>query len=120
MIDDDPERIVFSEYHAASSPTGAFMIRKGTYKLIYYVDYEPELFDLEADPEETTNVADHPDHADARRDCEAALRAVVDPEKADRQAKDDQNALIEKFGGREAALTTGTPGATPVPGLGHE
>ena len=120
VIDDDPERIVFSEYHAASSPTGAFMIRKGTYKLIYYVDYEPELFDLEADPEETTNVADHPDHADARRDCEAALRAIVDPEKADRQAKDDQNALIEKFGGREAALTTGTPGATPVPGLGHE
>ena len=96
------------------------MIRKGNYKFIYYVEYEPELFDLEADPEETTNLVDHPDHAAARRDCEAALRDIVDPEKADRQAKDDQNALIDKFGGREAALTTGTPGATPVPGQGHE
>jgi choline-sulfatase len=51
---------------------------------------------------------------------EGHLRAICDPEKTDRQAKDDQNALIGKFGGREKALHTGTPGATPVPGQGHE
>ena len=52
-------RIVFSEYHAAGSPTGAYMLRKGKYKFIYYVDYSPELFDLEIDPEETMNLANN-------------------------------------------------------------
>ena len=112
---DDPERIVFSEYHAASSPTGAFMLRKGKYKFNYYVDYEPELFDLKTDPEETTNLAGDPDYANVIAEYEKKLRNICDPEETDRQAKTDQNALIEKFGGREAALNTGTPGATPVP-----
>ncbi len=118
--EDDPERIVFSEYHAASSPTGAFMLRKGKYKFIYYVEYEPELFDLETDPEETTNLAGDPAFADVVTEYEGYLREICDPEKTDRQAKDDQNALIEEFGGRDKALHTGTPGATPVPGQGHE
>ncbi|MBT6095295.1 MAG: sulfatase-like hydrolase/transferase [Rhodospirillaceae bacterium] len=118
--DDDPERIAFSEYHASSSPTGAFMLRKGKYKLIYYVGFEPELFDLDADPEETTNLASDPDYAGVLNDYETHLRDICDPEKTDRQAKDDQNALIETFGGREKALNIGTPGATPVPGQGHE
>jgi choline-sulfatase len=117
---DDPERIVFSEYHAAQSPSGAFMLRKGKYKLNYYVDYEPELFDLEADPEETTNLAGNINYAPIVAEYEGYLRDICDPEKVDREAKDDQNALIEKFGGREKALHTGTPGATPVPGQGQE
>ena len=117
---DDPERIAFGEYHASSSPTGAFMLRKGRYKLIYYVEYEPELFDLEADPEETIDLAGNPDYADVLKEYEGYLRAICDPEKTDRQAKDDQNVLIEKFGGRDKALHTGTPGATPVPGQAHE
>ncbi|MBT3992016.1 MAG: sulfatase-like hydrolase/transferase [Rhodospirillaceae bacterium] len=117
---DDPERIVFSEYHATSSPTGGFMLRKGKYKFLYYVDYEPELFDLEADPEETSDLAADPNYAEIVTEYEGYLRAICDPEKVDRQAKDDQNALIEKFGGRDKALHTGTPGATPVPGQGHE
>ena len=117
---DDPERIAFGEYHASSSPTGVFMLRKGRYKLIYYVEYEPELFDLEADPEETIDLAGNPDYADVLKEYEGYLRAICDPEKTDRQAKDDQNVLIEKFGGRDKALHTGTPGATPVPGQAHE
>ena len=117
---DDPDRVVFSEYHAASSPTAAFMLRKGKYKFIYYVEYEPELFDLEADPEETSDLAGDPEFADVVAEYEGYLRQICDPEKTDRQAKDDQNALIEKFGGRDKAFNTGTPGATPVPGQGHE
>jgi choline-sulfatase len=117
---DDPERIVFSEYHATSSPSGAFMLRKGKYKFIYYVDFEPELFDLENDPDETTDLAGNPGYAEIVAEYEGHLRAICDPEKTDRQAKDDQNALIGKCGGREKALHTGTPGATPVPGQGHE
>ena len=39
--DDDPERLVFSEYHAMGSATGAFMLRKGHWKFIYYVSMQP-------------------------------------------------------------------------------
>jgi len=117
---DDPDRIVFSEYHASASPTGAFMIRKGKYKYIHYVGYEPELFDLKADPEETTNLASNPKFEEILAQYHQHLFNICDPEKTDRAAKDDQNALIEKFGGREKALHIGTPGATPAPGQAHE
>ena len=40
---------------------------------------------------------------------------MLDAEATDRSAKDDQNALVARFGGREAALRKGPPGATPVP-----
>src|SRR5262249_49946440 len=50
---DDPERGAISEYHASSSITGCTMLRKGRWKYIHYVGYQPQLFDLEADPGET-------------------------------------------------------------------
>ena len=53
----DPERAVFSEYHAVGAVSGAYMVRKGRWKLIHYVGFEPELFDLAADPEELVNLA---------------------------------------------------------------
>jgi len=42
----DKDRVVFSEYHAVGAVSGAFMIRKGQWKLIHYVGFEDELFDL--------------------------------------------------------------------------
>ena len=113
--EDDPDRIVFSEYHATHSPTGAYMVRRRNYKFIYYVGYPPELFDLAKDPEEERNLAGDEQYVDVLKEYESLLRSIVDPEQTDRRAKDDQNALIEKFGGRDKALDTGTPGATPVP-----
>ena len=110
----DPDRIAFSEYHAAASPSAAFMVRRGDRKLIHYVGYEPELFDLAADPEESANLA--ATEPEAVAEYEAILRGICDPERIDRLAKDDQNALTDRFGGPEAAFETGTPGATPVPG----
>ena len=113
---DDPDRIVFSEYHASASPSGAFMIRKGAFKYIYYAGYDPELFNLATDPEEIVNLAGNPEYAEILAEYDHHLHAICDPDKTDRQAKDDQNALIEEFGGREKALHIGTPGATPAPG----
>ena len=118
--EDDPDRVVFSEYHATHSPTGAFMVRRRNYKFVYYVGYPPELFDLANDPEEERNLAGDEEYEDVLDEYESLLRSIVDPEQTDRLAKDDQNALIEKFGGRDKAFKTGTPGATPVPGQGHE
>ena len=48
----DPERSVLSEYHAAGSPSAAYMLRRGRFKYIHYTGFAPELFDLEDDPEE--------------------------------------------------------------------
>ena len=48
--DDDPARAVFSEYDAAGSVSGAFVIRTTKWKYIYCAGFEPELFDLEEDP----------------------------------------------------------------------
>ena len=49
---DDTDRAVFSEYHAIGAVSGEFMLRKGDLKLIEYVGFEPELFNLDEDPEE--------------------------------------------------------------------
>ena len=112
---DDPERLAFSEYHAIGSPSGAFMLRKGRWKYHHYVGFPPELFDLETDPEETNDLAGDPAHAGIVAEMGALLRQICDPEVVDLQAKRDQAALVARFGGREAAMTVGAPGATPVP-----
>jgi len=111
---DDPTRTVFSEYHAVGSESAAYMLANKKYKYHYYVGLEPELFDLETDPAETSNLASLPDYRGLVTEFEAQLRNIVDPEAVDASAKRDQHALIESFGGRESALKTGTPGATPV------
>lgn len=110
---DDIGRAVFSEYHAAGAVSGAFMIRDGRWKLIHYVGFEPELFDLENDPEESKNVAlSHPAELARMR---GKLQAVCDPDAVNAAALADQAALVESFGGRDAALKIGAPGATPPP-----
>jgi choline-sulfatase len=113
---EEPQRIAFSEYHAASACTGFFMIRDGRWKFVYYVGYPPQLFDLESDPQETADLGQSPEHAAVRARCEAKLREIVDPEAASAQAFADQEALIEREGGIEAVLARGDFGYTPAPG----
>ena len=117
---EDPERVILSEYHAVGSVSGAYMLRKGLFKYHYYVGMPPELFDLENDPEETVNLADDSNYDSVIKDMERELRKILDPEKVDAQAKADQAALVNLFGGRDKALKTGTKGATPVPGQENE
>lgn len=111
----DPDRVIFSEYHAAGSNTAAYMIRKGRWKYHYYVRYPSELFDLEDDPEETINLADHADYSDVIAEMHSELLKICDPEHTDVQAKRDQAELILRFGGKEKALEFGAAGATPAP-----
>jgi choline-sulfatase len=113
-----PPRTVLSEYHAAGSATGAFMIRKGKFKFkyVHYVGMPPQLFDLEADPYEARDLGQDPGYRGLVADCEAALRKVVDPEAADAQARKDQAVRIAALGGREAILAKGSFGYSPVPG----
>lgn len=111
-----PERTPLVEYHAASSITGCFMIRVGKWKYVHYEGYAPQLFDLEADPFEATDLAADPTHADVVADCDRRLRAVVDPVAANAQAFADQEARIESLGGLEAVMTRGNYPYTPAPG----
>ena len=113
---DDLERAVLSEYHGAGAAGGAFMVRKGRYKYIHYVDHEPELFDVLDDPEEQNNLATSSAHAQILSDYKAQLCSMVDPVAADRSARQDQRAALERFGGREAVLNRGSHAATPAPG----
>ena len=70
---------------------------------------------MENDPEELTDLAADPAHADTLAQMQAEMRKIVDPEAADAQAFADQAALIAHHGGREKALKLGAPAATPPP-----
>ena len=113
---EEPERIAFSEYHAAGAVSGAFMLRSGRWKYNYYVGFPPELFDLEEDPEEMNDLGRDPAYGAVRASLDTRLRGICDPDAVDALAFADQAALIERHGGREAALKLGAPGATPPPG----
>ena len=111
-----PDRNVLSEYHAAGSITGTFMIRNGRWKYIYHVGFRPELYDLEADPGETTDLAERPDMASVLAECRAALLRICDPEAVSAEAFADQRHRIALHGGRDAVLKRGDYGYTPAPG----
>ena len=113
---DDPDRVVFSEYHAAASVTANYMVREGRYKLVTFVGMEPELFDLDADPDERRNLAADPAHAAVRARLEAKLREICDPVEIDRRARADQARTIDHHGGRTAILERGDFGYSPAPG----
>ncbi len=116
---DDDSRIGFSEYHAVGAESAAYMLTRGGWKYHYYVGHRPELFKLALDPEETCDLAGNPAHADVLAAFEATLRSMLDPEAIDRCAKDEQNALVARHGGRDAALAKGYPGETPTAGKFH-
>lgn len=112
---EDATRAVLSEYHAAGSNTAGFMLRRGPWKYHHYVRFEPELFNLDTDPEELCDLSADPEYAEVLADMRAALHAICDPEQVDRQAKADQAAMIGRLGGPEVAGAMGLSGATPAP-----
>jgi choline-sulfatase len=111
-----PDRGVVAEYHAISAESGGFMLRDGTFKYMHYVSYPPQLFDLASDPEELVDVAGDPAYAAVLERCRARLLAMLDPLEVDRRARKRQADLLERAGGREAALARGDLGFTPAPG----
>jgi choline-sulfatase len=80
------------------------------------VGFEPELFDLEADPEEVCDLAGRADMALVKADFETSLQSICNPVAIDLEAKSDQAALIERHGGMEKILMRGGSSYTPIPG----
>jgi choline-sulfatase len=111
-----PDRNVFAEYHAAGSITGTFMIRYGRWKYIYHVGFRPELYDIETDPGETTDLAEQSEMTSVLAECHAALLRICDPEAVSAEAFTDQRRRIALHGGRDAVIQRGDYGYTPAPG----
>jgi choline-sulfatase len=120
LVDRPPvDRVALSQFHSFG-PDGHYMLRTLRHKYIHYVAMPPQLFDLEADPEELEDLGTDPAHAALRSELEARLRGMLDPEAVDRTAKQDQAAVIASHGGeaairkRERAAYTLPPTANAV------
>ena len=78
------------------------MLVRGRWKLIDYIGFEPELFDLDADQGEQISVLeDHPEIVAHLRD---RLAGHVDTVAVNAAAFRAQDALVAFHGGRDAAL----------------
>jgi choline-sulfatase len=108
------QRAVMAEYHANGSVAASFMVRYGRYKYIEYIGERPQLFDLDTDPDEMSDLAGDPDMAAVIADGSARLRQICDPVAVDVAAKLDQARRVEEVGGVDAAADH-TVAYTPVP-----
>ncbi len=95
--EDDKERVVFSEYHGHGTRSGAYMIRKGDWKLVYYMEAPHQLFNLIEDPDELRNVyGEFPEKA---AELEKELRSICSPEEENEKAhlfQDEQLKMIQQ------------------------
>ncbi|MFY0611080.1 MAG: sulfatase-like hydrolase/transferase [Hyphomicrobiaceae bacterium] len=116
VIGGSEDRTAFAEYHAMGARNAGFAYRKGRHKLIYHVGMPRQLFDLESDPLEESDLLLGGSHVAVADRLEAELRKFIDPEDIDRKAKSDQLAHAEKFGGIEEVAKAGVFSASPIPG----
>jgi len=116
---DAPERsrVAFSEYHGMGSKTAAYMVRKGNWKLVYYADYPPQLFDLASDAEEVNDLADQPGARAMLEELKDALLRICDPVAVSGRAKADQERLLADVGGKAFVIERGDLGFSPPPGV---
>ena len=103
----EPDRVAFSEYHAMGSKSGAFMVRKGDWKLVYYTSYPAQMFNLAQDPEEVNDLADAPEFQEK----------ICDPAAVDADARRKQAAMIAENGGKEPIIKRGDLGFSVPPGV---
>ncbi len=93
----DPQRVVFAEYHGHGTRSGAYMIRRGDWKLIYVMEGPHQLFNLAHDSEELENLADR--RPEVLAALEAELRAICDPEEENRRAHAFQDRQLARLRG---------------------
>lgn len=111
----DVPRFTFSEYHDGGTPQGFFMLRENNWKLVHYMGgFRPQLFDLENDPWEINDLADHKEHLRRQQSLQDRLFEVLDPDQVMECYTCDQIQRIAELGGRERILALNEFGHTPV------
>lgn len=112
LVDGDTSRhrgFAISECQSEGNYTGSFLIRRGDWKYIHIVWDNPLLFNLRDDPNELHDLAGDAAHAGIRKELEAALRSLVDPESVTEQAFEEQerrlDAMVKRLTAEEFFLT---------------
>jgi choline-sulfatase len=93
-----------TEYFAVGAVGPTRMLRRGSHKLSYYHNEPLELFDLDSDPDELTNLANDNEHADIQQSLLAELLTDWDPDDLDRRIRASQ---------RDRLLIAGSAGGPP-------
>lgn len=114
---DDAAKVAFSEYHAMGSKTAAYLVRKGPWKLVHYVAYDPQLFNLEDDPKELNDLASDPGMLSIIAELTTELEKIVDPATIDARAKKQQAIMLAENGGAAAVIARGDLGFSMPPGV---
>lgn len=79
---------VYSEQASHATGEVSRMVRQGPWKYVYYAGHKPELYNLEADPDECRNLAGEAQHAEVGARLETRLFADGwDPERVAAQAQ---------------------------------
>lgn len=112
---ENPDRSIISAYHDYGAITGFTALRWKNWKYNHFAGYEPQLFDLDADPHELRDLASDPAHAGIRAACDARLREHVDPDAASDLAFADQEIKIAALGGEEKLRNAEQLHYTPMP-----
>lgn len=115
---DDLNRTIFSEYHDGGSTTGTFMVRWDKWKYVHYVGVVPQLFNLDDDPHELTDLATETNDSrvtNALIEGRRRLYEICDPEEVNKQCFADQKNRIEELGGEDACLNAYVFNHTPTP-----
>lgn len=98
------DRPIFAESHTFFYERAVFMIRYKRYKMVWYMQYQPQLFDVENDPGELRDLAADPAYAGVMEDLQRCLREICDLESVDRAAQADQQKVLDRHGGKEKVL----------------
>ena len=100
----ETNRAIFCESHAFAYKHAVYMLRYGNYKLVYYVDGKPQLFNIEEDPMELNDLSDDVAYLPVIDDLTKRLVELCNPEEIDAQALDEQKMLLGLYGGADAIL----------------
>ena len=112
----ETERLGFAEYHAEGSQAAIFMVREGPMKLVHYMDYPPQLFNLADDPGERHDLSGESDSQAVLERLTKRLHEKCDPVAVEQRAKHDQRVFLELWGGEEKVSREVDIAFSPPPG----